>query len=302
MSVEDTRRTALAVLAGETVLGTLDVETVEAGLRDDPVFREESIAWERRLVPLLGLPAEIAPSSRLWPRILNESGLETRGGAVNAASAGEVSSPDIVVPLASARPERTEGGSSDPIRFQAARAEPTRIEPDVAGFGPPAPVIDFEQAVTARTQAIQRRLSVWRRTALGSGALAAGLAVVVGLGTLELNRASSGRFIGVVDATGGVPPLVVSLDTGSGELMVRPVGMQAEPGKSHELWALPPGGQPVSLGVVDTGGHRPTGAMPMGTWRDPNLVLAVSVEPQGGSPTGQPTGPVVYKGKLIPAE
>jgi anti-sigma-K factor RskA len=28
-------------------------------------------------------------------------------------------------------------------------------------------------------------------------------------------------------------------------------------------------------------------------------VLAVSVEPPGGSPTGQPTGPVVYTGKLL---
>lgn len=27
--------------------------------------------------------------------------------------------------------------------------------------------------------------------------------------------------------------------------------------------------------------------------------LAVSVEPPGGSPTGQPTGPVTYQGKLI---
>jgi len=30
-----------------------------------------------------------------------------------------------------------------------------------------------------------------------------------------------------------------------------------------------------------------------------DVTLAVSVEPTGGSPTGQPTGPVVYSGKLL---
>ena len=29
--------------------------------------------------------------------------------------------------------------------------------------------------------------------------------------------------------------------------------------------------------------------------------LAVSLEPEGGSPTGAPTGPVLFKGKLAPA-
>jgi anti-sigma-K factor RskA len=28
------------------------------------------------------------------------------------------------------------------------------------------------------------------------------------------------------------------------------------------------------------------------------LTLAVSLEPEGGSPTGQPTGPVLYQGQL----
>jgi len=32
-----------------------------------------------------------------------------------------------------------------------------------------------------------------------------------------------------------------------------------------------------------------------------NATYAVSLEPAGGSPTGLPTGPVVYAGKLIEA-
>ena len=31
-------------------------------------------------------------------------------------------------------------------------------------------------------------------------------------------------------------------------------------------------------------------------------MIAVSVEPPGGSPSGAPTGPIVYTGELVPME
>ena len=31
----------------------------------------------------------------------------------------------------------------------------------------------------------------------------------------------------------------------------------------------------------------------------PSAALAVSLEPPGGSPTGKPTGPVLYQGRLL---
>lgn len=64
--------------------------------------------------------------------------------------------------------------------------------------------------------------------------------------------------------------------------------------QSYELWALPRGGQPVSLGVLPAQGaseRRLTAAQ-----RDALLAsdkIAVSVEPAGGSATGRPTGPVI---------
>jgi anti-sigma-K factor RskA len=33
-----------------------------------------------------------------------------------------------------------------------------------------------------------------------------------------------------------------------------------------------------------------------------SAVLAVSIEPPGGSPTGLPTGPVRYKGSVLPRQ
>ena len=65
-------------------------------------------------------------------------------------------------------------------------------------------------------------------------------------------------------------------------------------GKSYELWALPHGGAPVSLGLLPAAGSAERTL----SERQRTALLAadkvaVSVEPLGGSPTGSPTGPIV---------
>jgi anti-sigma-K factor RskA len=75
------------------------------------------------------------------------------------------------------------------------------------------------------------------------------------------------------------------------------------PGKSHELWALPEGGgAPVSLGLMPrTGdGHRVLDASQRAALAV-SKQIAVSLEPEGGSPTGAPTGPVLLVAPLAPA-
>lgn len=70
-------------------------------------------------------------------------------------------------------------------------------------------------------------------------------------------------------------------------------------GRSAELWLVPPGSAPISLGVIRS--DRPTTVQ----WRPllaarvtDKALLAVSDEPLGGSPTGQPTGPIIAKGPI----
>lgn len=74
----------------------------------------------------------------------------------------------------------------------------------------------------------------------------------------------------------------------------------AVPGKSLELWALPPGGTPRSLGLVAT---REKDTLRLKTVADQSVgdaaVLAISLEPSGGSPTASPTGPVLYSGPCV---
>lgn len=74
------------------------------------------------------------------------------------------------------------------------------------------------------------------------------------------------------------------------------------PGRSFELWLLPAGGEaPRSLRVLAPEGptvgalsEAPESRLQGATGR------AVSLEPAGGSPTGLPTGPVLYRGSLVP--
>jgi len=73
------------------------------------------------------------------------------------------------------------------------------------------------------------------------------------------------------------------------------------PDKAWELWMLPGGkAAPVSLGLITTDVDqlmklKPALAHKMeGAWG-----VAMSVEPKGGSPTGAPTGPVVFKGQCV---
>jgi anti-sigma-K factor RskA len=84
-------------------------------------------------------------------------------------------------------------------------------------------------------------------------------------------------------------------------LVLTAVGPVATPsGKAFELWMLPKQGKPQAVGLVQLGSsdtlHLPALAL---------LALAsakgfaISVEPPGGSPTGQPTGPITYVGDVV---
>lgn len=81
-------------------------------------------------------------------------------------------------------------------------------------------------------------------------------------------------------------------DAAKGELTVtRTAGDAADAAKSHELWLIVGDKAPVSLGVIaNTELRRPLPDLPNGA------VLAVSLEPAGGSATGAPTGPVLVTG------
>jgi anti-sigma-K factor RskA len=138
-------------------------------------------------------------------------------------------------------------------------------------------------------------LAFWRGLTLVSGVLAAAcLAALVYVGVPK----APVPLIASIDG-GGHHHFIVTVDPQHGTVAVLPASFAAVPGKVPELWLIPPGGKPHSLGLLPVS-HMVTIALPPNLIVDakPKTVLAVSLEPPGGSPTGQPTGPVIATGEL----
>jgi len=88
--------------------------------------------------------------------------------------------------------------------------------------------------------------------------------------------------------------LVYQAAWSDGELQVsRLAGAGPGTGQDHELWIIAPGAAPVSLGILGAADLRVPYPRPAAGW-----VLAVSVEPLGGSTTGAPTGPVILTAEI----
>ena len=80
------------------------------------------------------------------------------------------------------------------------------------------------------------------------------------------------------------------------------VNVQPPPAdRDYELWMLPDDGSPpVSLGLLGQSGEtRIALSVDQQQILASTTTLAVSLEPQGGSTTGAPTGPVLFTGAII---
>jgi anti-sigma-K factor RskA len=96
------------------------------------------------------------------------------------------------------------------------------------------------------------------------------------------------------------PVIAAALDRTRGELILTAASIDIEAGKSAELWVIPAGQAPRSLGVIVAGQERrlPLPAALTGAGQATS-VLAVTAEQMGGSPTGAPMGPVVATGGFM---
>jgi anti-sigma-K factor RskA len=153
-------------------------------------------------------------------------------------------------------------------------------------------------------------LGLWRGGA-AAGAMATVAAVVVGLNvngrlsgqvselTAKLTATPEIEYVAVLTDDKASASLLVTFDPKNKTLSLKRVGnFREQPDKSLELWALPPGVAPKSLGVMSADPVvRLTAA---GTDMRQVPTLAITLEPKGGVPPGSgPTGPVLFKGALI---
>lgn len=299
-------------LAAEYALGTLSAEEraqVEAMMSVDPEFFAVVEAWERKLGVLNQMVGLVEPRPEVWDNIKAAIALSAQQAVGHPEAAASVVAP-------------VDGAAADPISAaipvsqQAIAAEATASQ---------APVTDGSNVIDFSRQA--RR---WRGIATGMTAIAAALIAMIAVqvyrpdllpGGLRPKAATQvaqaptqaptpppgaaaaapAQYVALLQTDGTSPAFILTVDAATKTFTVRRVGAEQQAGKSYELWIVSDRLQrPRSLGVI--GGDEFTTRAALAAY-DPDTVnqatYAVTVEPEGGSPTGVATGPIVFTGKLI---
>ena len=163
-----------------------------------------------------------------------------------------------------------------------------------------APPSVWERIVAAlpadkQTSGWWQSLAFWRGLSLATGALAAAcIGALIYLG----NAPQQAPLTACIDGDGR-RHFVATIDTRSSSIAVVPAAYSADATREPELWLIPADGKPRPLGMLRAD-RAVTIKIPseLAALTVGNAVLAVSLEPPGGSPTGSPTGPVIATGKL----
>jgi anti-sigma-K factor RskA len=334
-------------LAAEYVLGTLSAderEHAEALLTLDPGFAASVRMWERRLGELNVMVEAVEPPPELWDKIKAELGVvEPASEAPPAAPVLAAAEPPVETPPETAPAESPPlitmdepGTDSIPIpppvgelpeavsdSIAASLAKSLSEPVEERGERVPAPLVippELEPKVERSANVVQlaRRVSRWRRMTIVMGAIAALLALYIGLAQFAPGLVPLGprapavaqsqgpaqlgaRLVAVLQQEPTAPAFLLTIDPQSRTLVVRRVSATPEAGRSYELWLISSQfPTPKSLGVVgnDEFTERPIpGNFDVATLRTASY--AVSLEPSGGSPSGVPTGPVLFTGKIV---
>jgi anti-sigma-K factor RskA len=269
------------VLAAEYVLGTLSPDEraqAQALIVVDPGFGEIVRNWERKLGELNVLVAPVEPPAGTWDRI--------KAGIADTPPSAEVRLPQVPIPIVEA-PQAT--------------------------------------VTTADTLDLRRRMRRWRRISVSMTTLAAAIAafavirefrpdslpaqlrpkpnvqVVEVVKQVEVPIPKPAQYVAILQKNTNSPAFLLTFDLDKRLATVRTVGAERQSGKSYELWLVSDKfPAPRSLGVI---ANDQFSVQPQLASYDAATInsatYAVSIEPVGGSPTGIPTGPVVYTGKLI---
>jgi anti-sigma-K factor RskA len=147
---------------------------------------------------------------------------------------------------------------------------------------------------------LRRQLNRWRwSTAVAS---AAAMVLVAVMAFQPAPEQAPESFVAVFQHDDQQPAFLLTVDLESRQLNIRPVTAEPRPDKSYQLWikADELGPNPRSVGVLGDQFELDRAALKQ---YDPDLLreatFGISVEPPGGSPTGQPTSPAIH-GFLYP--
>lgn len=193
---------------------------------------------------------------------------------------------------------------SDPeLRLAVARWE-SRLQPLADAAPPEAPspgVLDGIMTAIANDASIHPDIVVlehavrrWRIATAALGVVAVALVAVIGTDRLLQPPQAAGEYVAVLAAENVESAFVATIDIANQRLTIRRVADPAPGNYAYELWEIEPEQDPRSLGLIDAA-YKSSDIRRLPS---EGATLAVSLEPPGGSPTGLPTGPVVYTGTL----
>lgn len=321
-------------LAAEYALGTLDADEralVETMMIVDHGFKDVVEAWDRKLSPLQQMVGAVDAPPHLWAKI--KTAIEAHGQQapvvlphiapvlsreepVKASEPAAIAEPPIVAP-ASVAPVAPHVHVDEPAGHaeSAVPVEPTlKVESrHDSDFVIPRPeVVPLREGKRRGGYAF----------GLVASALAAGFAAVAALQlyrpdllpvqlrvkpkiqTVEVRAPAppvAAQLVAVLQQNAAEPAFILTVDQATKTFTVRRVGSAPPPDKSFELWLvsdkLP---RPRSLGVI--GANEFTSRTALSAFDADTInqaIYAVTVEPAGGSPTGNPTSNPIYAGKLI---
>lgn len=147
-------------------------------------------------------------------------------------------------------------------------------------------------------------LSLWRGFAFGAAAVAAAFIIAFIVmprsSVAPVTSPSIAYMASTIEQTDGQVGWTATMDLQHARMVVVPAKPQAIPaGRAPELWLIPAGQKPIAVGMIASNGPTTIALnKTLLAQLGPTAALAVSIEPPGGSPTGQPTGPVIGKGTI----
>jgi anti-sigma-K factor RskA len=322
-------------LAAEYVLGTLSAderEQAEALLAVDRGFAETVRLWEHRLGELNVMVEAVEPPADVWDRIKNDI---DGAGVQSKLAADAADSDEEFAPLASDSPspvlltdEEKPESAPDLVSERADESDAPTIAALASSLLPPEEAAEFDRRppMTAPAMpqapigggeiALDRNLRRWRGLAIAASVIALGLAgyMVAARFMPGISRPpqpaaavtkhpAASQPVAILQQEPTTPAFLVMLDQQERMVTVRRLTAAPDSGRSYELWLNSPKlPKPASLGLV---GNAEVTSQPIPAKLDAETLRTasyfVSLEPAGGSPTGAPSGPTLFRGQMVDA-
>jgi anti-sigma-K factor RskA len=257
-------------LAAAHALGTLRGgarRRFEAIAREQPVVRAAALEWQSRVASLNELQRPAEPAPQVWTRIHNLVQADVERTAMSQA-----------------RTPAAKRGVWHNLALWRGAGLAGVFTLLLAAVFVPGLLRDLQQRDT-QLAALQQQVDQ-------RGAQVAEL-------ERRLLATPDVRYVSVLNDERARPAMLITFDPKNNRLSLQRVGSYQEAAdRSLQLWALPPGAAPRSLGVLTPERLLQLAAQESAVREVP--ALAISLEPLGGVPSERgPTGPVLFQGALI---